>query len=147
MRLSRPTVLALCALLLATAPALAAGEKSRSPSTIDRFLGNEPQFFKLLPFNIPVIRDGQVVNQVSLLVSIETFGLADKEKVMDARYKLQDAFLKDLHGVVAINQGEGRPLAVQTVKIRLMRLARRILGGDVVKNVLIESAINVRLNR
>lgn len=138
---------ALAVAAFASGPSLAAGEKSGGSSTIDRFLGNEPQFFRLLPFNIPVIHEGRVVNQVSLIVSIETFGLADKEKVMDARYKLQNAFLRDLYGVVAVHQGNGHPVLAESVKIRLKRLARNMLGGDVVKDVLIEAAINMRLNR
>lgn len=147
MRTSKACLMAFLALILAMAPAFAAGGAGKSPSAIDRFLGNQPQFFKLLPFNIPVIRDGRVVNQVSFIISIETFGLADKEKVMAARYRLQDAFLKDLHGVVAIHHGNGRPVLADSIKIRLKRLARQMLGGDVVKDVLIESAVNTRLNR
>lgn len=132
------------ALCLVTATALAAGQKSSADRTLDRFLGNEPQFFKLLPFNIPVIRDGRVVTQVSLIVSVETFGLPDKEKVMAARHKLQNAFLQDLYGVVGIHHGDGRPFVAESVKIRLTRLARRIVGANVVKDVLIESSFNMR---
>ena len=139
-------ILSIFFLALAAAPAGAAGEK-RGASALDRFLGNQPQFFKLLPFNIPVIRDGRVVNQVSFIVSIETFGQANKEKIMAARYKLQNAFLQDLHGIVAIHHGNGRPMVARSVKIRLKRLAQQLLGGDVVKDVLIESAINMRVNR
>lgn len=147
MRTLKPIALAVSALFLAATPALASGKERHAPSAIDRFLGNEPQFFKLLPFNIPVIRDGRVVNQVSFIISIETFGLADKEKVMAARYRLQDAFLTDLHGIVAVSHGRGHPVVAESVKIRLKRLARKMLGEKVVKDVLIESAINMRLNR
>ncbi|MDH3241413.1 MAG: hypothetical protein OEO83_12180 [Alphaproteobacteria bacterium] len=140
-------LLALGVAAFAAGPGLAAGGEAGSSSAIDRFLGNQPQFFRLLPFNIPVIQDGRVVNQVSLIVSIETFGLADKEKVMAARYKLQNAFLRDLYGVVAVHHGSGHPVIAESVKIRLKRLARDMLGGDVVKDVLIEAAINMRLSR
>ena len=139
--------LACFALWLATAPALAAGEKAGQGSALDRFLGNEPQFFKLLPFNIPVIRDGGVVNQISFVISIETFGLTDKDKVIAARLKLQNAFLRDLYGVMALRHGDGRPYIAESVKIRLTRLAKNIVGGDAVKDVLIESSFNMRLKR
>lgn len=131
----------------AAGPGFAAGGKPHASSALDRFLGNQPQFFRLLPFNIPVIEDGRVVNQVSFIVSIETFGLADKEKVMAARYQLQNAFLRDLYGVVAIHHGSGHPVIADSVKIRLKRLARNMLGRKVVKDVLIEAAINTRLSR
>ena len=133
------------ALWLATPTAWAAGHKAGSGSaTIDRFLGNIPQFFKLQPFYIPVIRDGRVVNQVNLIISIETFGQANKEKVMAARLKLQNAFLRDLYGVIAVRHGNGRAYIAKTVKIRLTRLARKIIGGDVVKDVLIEASFTMR---
>ena len=135
------------ALWLAAAPTLAAGQKAEAGGALDRFLGNQPQFFKLLPFNIPVIRDGRVVSQVSLIISIETFGQTDKEKVIAARLKLQNAFLRDLYGVIAIRHGDGRPFVAESVKIRLTRLAKNIMGGDVVKDVLIENAFNMRLKK
>ena len=147
MRTLKAPIFALCVLMLGAVSAGAAGGGGKSPSAIDRFLGNQPQFFKLLPFNIPVIREGRVVNQVSFIISIETFGLADKEKVMAARYRLQDAFLTDLHGVVAISHGNGEPVVARSVKIRLKRLAQKMLGGNIVKDVLIESAVKTRLNR
>ena len=139
--------IAFFALWLATATAFAAGENAGPGNVIDRFLGNQPQFFKLLPFNIPVIRDGRVVNQVSLIIQIETFGQADKEKVMAARHKLQNAFLRDLYGIIALRHGDGRPFVVESVKIRLTRLAKNIIGGNVIKDVLIESVVNIRLKK
>ena len=132
------------ALWLAAPTAWAAGDESESGGALDQFLGNYPQFYKLQPFYIPVIRDGEVVNQVNLIISIETFGQADKEKVMAARLRLQDAFLADLNGVVAVRHGNGRPYIAQTIKIRLRRLARKIVGGNVVKDVLIESSFTMR---
>jgi hypothetical protein len=139
--------LACFALWLFTVPALAAGEKAGQGSALDRFLGNQPQFFKLLPFNIPVIRNGGVVNQITFIISIETFGQTDKEKVIKARLKLQNAFLRDLYGVVALRHGDGRPYVAESVKIRLTRLAKNIVGGSAVKDVLIESSLKMRLQR
>ena len=139
--------LACFALWLATAPASAAGQKSGQGSTLDQFLGNQPQYFKLLPFNIPVIRDGGVVNQISFIISIETFGLTDKDKVIAARLQLQNAFLRDLYGVIALRHGDDRPYVAESVKIRLTRLAKNIVGGNAVKDVLIESSFNMRLKR
>jgi hypothetical protein len=141
------TALACFALWLAVAPASAAGQKAGEGSALDRFLGNQPQFFKLLPFNIPVIRNGAVVNQISFVISIETFGQTDKEKVIKARLKLQNAFLRDLYGVMALRHGDGRPYIAESVKIRLTRLAKNIVGGNAVKDVLIESSINMPLKK
>ncbi|MDX1482862.1 MAG: hypothetical protein R3229_00140 [Alphaproteobacteria bacterium] len=147
MKILAPIAMAVLALWLGAGGALAApGEKQGPGGALDRFLGNQPQFFKLLPFNIPVIRDGRVVNQISFIISIETFGQADKEKVMAARHQLQNVFLRDLYGIVAVRRDDGRSVPIESVKVRLLRLARELVPGDVVKDVLVESAVNIRLN-
>lgn len=128
-----------------TAPAFAAS-KHHTPGALDRFLGNQTQYFKLDPFNIPVIRDGRVVNEVSLLITVETHGIANKNKIIAARQKLQSAFLSDLHGVISISHGNGRPFDASTVKYRLMRRAQQILGPGIAKDILIESAFNRRVH-
>ena len=125
----------------------ASEEKPTSPGALDIFLGNHPQFFKLLPFNIPVIRDGNVISQVSMIISIETFGLDDKDKVIAARRKLQNAFIRDLYGVISVRHGTGRPFVAESVKFRLTRLAKNIVGQDVVKSVLIESVYNMQIQK
>ena len=125
-------------------PAHGASEK-HSPGALDRFLGNQAQYFKLDPFNIPVIRDGRVVNQVTLQITVETLGITDKNKVIAARQKLQSAFLTDLHGVISIRHGDGRPFDAASVKYRLMRRAEQVLGPGIAKNILIEHAFNRRV--
>jgi hypothetical protein len=52
--------------------------------------------------------------------------------------------LRDLYGVIAVRHGNGRAYIAETVKIRLRRLARKIIGGDVVKDVLIEASFTMR---
>lgn len=138
-------ILAAAFLMGSAAPSHGAAEKRRTPDALDRFLGNQAQFFRLDPFNIPVIRDGRVVNQVSLQVTIETLGIADKNKVIAARYKLQSVFLRDLHGVISVRHGNGRPFDASSVKYRLMRRAEQILGPGIAKNILIEQAFNRRV--
>ncbi len=52
--------------------------------------------------------------------------------------RLHSAFLNDLHGVLSLRYGSGRPLNAPAVKQRLKRRADRILGPGVVKEVLIQ---------
>jgi hypothetical protein len=122
-----------------------AASAAKAKETLDEWLFlNKPEFFRLDPFHIPVIRDGRVVNQVSVLVVIETLGVAHKDKVIDKRRRLYSAFLNDLHGVLSIRNGSGHALNAPAVKQRLKKRAEGILGPGVVKNVLIRSAMKRR---
>ncbi len=138
---------AVFALWFATGGAVAAAQEPGTISGMDKFLGNHAQYFKLQPFHIPVIRNGRIGTQVSMNITIETFGLEDKDKVMALRRRLQDAFLRDLHGVIAVRHGNGRPYVAASVKIRLTRLANNIVGEGVVKAILIETSQHMPLNR
>jgi hypothetical protein len=122
----------------------AAGKKEKESndplSSLPGWLGGkEAQFFRLPMFNVPVIRGGQIVGQVSLSVMVETTDIRNKDTIIENRAKLQNGFLRDLHGVVSIDNGSGRALNVPTVKARLVRVAEKILGPGIVSNVLVEN--------
>lgn len=102
--------------------------------------GDQPEFFRLPPFNVPTIRERGVVGQIALNITIETLGLANKRKVIEKRVYIQSAFLRDLYGVASINNGSGKALNLDTVKRRLRIVADRLLGEGVVKDVLVENA-------
>lgn len=116
-----------------------AQEAPRPPGTLDRFLGNQPQFVHLPAFNITVIRDGRVSRMVSVGVVLESLGIAHRDKIFEHRQKLYDAFLRDLHGVLSIQGNTEDQFNLETIRIRLQRRADSILGPGVVRNVLIES--------
>jgi hypothetical protein len=101
--------------------------------------GKEVQFFRLPVFNLPVIREGRVAQQVSVNVTIETSDIRARNKIIENRIKIQNAFLRDLHGVVSLSNGTDRALLVPTVKARLQRVADAILGPGVVKQILVEN--------
>ena len=100
---------------------------------------NALEHFQLLPFNISVIRDGRVARIITLAVTLETIGDANKTKIMDKRYYLQDAFLRDMHGFVSYQRADGQNIDPQMLKTRLLLISDRILGQDVVENVLVQS--------
>ena len=120
--------------------ALASASEAKSPA---KFLGfTDPDtldHFQLLPFNISVIRDGRVARIVTLVVTLETKGDANKTKVMNERYRLQDAFLRDMQGVAPYQRVDSDGLDPQMLKTRLRLISDRMLGQDVVNNVLVQS--------
>src|SRR5690242_8848054 len=93
-------VLAAVALLAAPVhSAFASASAKKSPAKLLGFTDpNAIDHFQLIPFNISVIRDGRVARIVTLVVTLETKGDANKTKVMNERHRLQDAFLRDMQG-------------------------------------------------
>ncbi len=131
--------------LAAFAAASAAAQAPESASGGADWFGNERvQFFRLAPFSIPVVRDGRLLRQVSLTVTLETGNVSQRNKVIERRLALQNAFLKDLYAVLALHDGEdGRALNLDTVKVRLRRVADGVLGPGIARDILIES-VHVR---
>ncbi len=102
--------------------------------------GDKAQFYRMPPFNVPVIRDGRPAEQVSLAITVETKGVDKRNKIIEKRTELRSAFLRDLYAVMSLRNGGRRPLNIDTVKIRLKRVADRVLGPGVVDDVLVEGA-------
>lgn len=107
--------------------------------------GDKAEYFRLPPFNVSVIRDGRPYQEVSLSIALETKGVKNKNKIIKKRTELRSAFLRDLYAVLSLRVGTRRALDVDTVKIRLQRIADRILGPGVVDSVLVESAYTRRI--
>lgn len=120
--------------------ALASASEAKSPAKLLGFTDPDTlDHFQLLPFNISVIRDGRVARIVTLVVTLETKGDANKTKVMNERYRLQDAFLRDMQGVAPYQRADSDGLDPQMLKTRLRIISDRMLGQDVVNNVLVQS--------
>lgn len=125
----------------ASAQASAKGVEEKVRDGILRFFEDkQTQYFKMEPFNIPIIREGRVVKEVSLVVTVETVGVENQNKIIESRHKLQNAFLNDLHGVLSLQSDPDNPLNLRTMKVRLQRVADGVLGQGVATNVLVESA-------
>lgn len=121
-------------------PAFASAAAEKSPAKLLGFSDpNALDHFQLLPFNISVIRDGRVARIVTLVVTLETKGDENKTKVMNERYRLQDAFLRDMQGVAPYQRADSDSLSPQMLKTRLRIISDRMLGQDVVNNVLVQS--------
>lgn len=130
----------LAGLCAGTAPAHASGEKSE-PTAEDKIramFGGELILHTPLPlFSIPVIRDNEVTDHVNIAIVIETKGEKSREKVLAERYRLYDAYLRDLYGLLAIKRADGQLFDQQVVKIRLARVSDKLLGPGVVNDILV----------
>ncbi|MBP5855793.1 hypothetical protein KAJ83_02150 [Marivibrio halodurans] len=101
--------------------------------------GEPAVYVELEALTIPVIRGGAVAKYVLLQISLEVEDLAAREEIQERMPRLMDAFLRDLHAYFASVPLDS-PLNVRTVKARLRAIADRIVGADVVREVLIQGA-------
>ncbi len=118
----------------------------KSPSFGGLLVGYEPAYFTLRPFLISVIRNNRVRNHVSLMVTLETTSEDNKMKIIKARHYLHSAFRRDLSAVLAYRRRDGRTFDYRVLKVRLMRVAKRVLNSDIVRNVLIKYANDRQFN-
>lgn len=137
-------------LALGVAPALA--EKAAAPAEHESGGGKgekvNPEFEYLMldPLNLPIIDDRGVSQQVSLVVSLEMkFGNLEKVKVYQP--KLADAYIQDLYGMLGTGHGlmSGNVLDVRLIKDRLAQVTQKMLGPDMVKDVLLQVVQQRRL--
>jgi len=122
------------------------GEKSAQDKVRAMFGGELIQHLPLPVFSIPVIRDNEVTDQVNIAIVVETKGEKNRDKVIAGRYKLYDAFLRDLYGLLAIKRADGQLFDQQVVKIRLARVSDKVLGPAVINNILVSGISQRPLN-
>ena len=99
----------------------------------------ELEYLQLAPLTLPIIGDKGISQQVSLVVSLEMkFGNLDKVKAYQP--KLADAYLQDLYGVLGAGHGlvNGSAVDIKMIKERLAMVTHKVLGPDMVKDVLLQ---------
>jgi len=99
-----------------------------------------PLFVPIGPMIVPVIGEKPVAQNILLVVSLEVYGDATREMVRQQSPRLVDAFLTALYG--GIESGmvmDGQIINVGMVKDKLMKAAEKVLGPDVVHDVLIQA--------
>jgi hypothetical protein len=139
--------LAVLAQMLQGHPAFASSTtENKSPVKIPGLADeNAIEHFQLQPFNIPVIHGGRVERIITVTVTLETKGDLNKTKIIAERYHLHDAFLRDIHGVASFRRADGRSIDPQVIKTRLLLISDRILGEDIVENVLVHNIFDRRI--
>jgi hypothetical protein len=110
----------------------------------DWFNRQAREYFTMPAFVVPVIKGNDVTRQVTFLVTLETMGSANREKLMDKRPQLQDGFLRDLYGVIAVRP-ETDVYDSAVIKERLRRVSDRVLGGGIVDNILVNVTYDRRV--
>lgn len=97
------------------------------------------EFVELDPLILPIIDENGVSQTVSLVVAIEVADAATAAKVEGMSPRLTDAFIQDMYGVLNKQAAlKGGVIQVGVLKEKLNKASHRILGDDVVQDVLLQ---------
>lgn len=116
-------------------------DKSKLPKgpLPDWFDRQSREYFTLPPFDIPVIGDKSVTRQVTFLVTLQTMGIDNKDKVISHHRELQDGFFRDMYGVMAFRRPESQSYNLDVIKTRLKRVGDQIVGAGVIDDIVVKT--------
>lgn len=116
--------------------AFAGEEKAKAEGEAAEAAG--PQFVKVGPINVPVIKEGKVVQYLMLTANLQVAD-ADKEKTVTAYLPLlKDAYISSLYGALYAD-GDGQGLVdMNLIRTKLEGANKRVLPEGLVSNVLLE---------
>ena len=93
---------------------------------------------RLDPIILPVIREGQVMLHVTVVVVIELVKAVPLAELRVFSQPLRDTMLSELHGMYAIRYVQERGYDLPMVRERLSEAAERVLGAGSVIRVMLE---------
>ena len=111
----------------------------------DWFNRQSREYFTHPPFVIPVIDDNAVTRQVTLMVTVETMGIDNKDKVIANHRRLQDGFLRDMYGVLAFRKSEDQSYNSDVLMTRLRRVGDQVVGPGIIDNITVRTTYDRRL--
>ena len=102
----------------------------------------ELAYVGLDPFLAPVIEGRRISRYVAVGVILELHSKDDKEKIYKNMTPLRNAFIDDFAFQAQMNSGTAETLHLRRIKSRFLTLAERIVGPDIVREVLISHALD-----
>jgi hypothetical protein len=101
---------------------------------------DELRYVEIERLTAPFIRNGEFVQYVLLDVSLELTDEPSATRVRRLTPRLRDAFLGELHRLARVRPAGQRLINLGRVKARLLAGADRVLGPNVVRDVLVQLA-------
>jgi hypothetical protein len=89
----------------------------------------------------PVIVRQRVRAHILLTLSLEVPSISDKSTVARAMPRLRDAMLRDLYATPIVREDDSGHLDMETLRERMIQVARATIGTDLVKDILIVRAM------
>ena len=124
----------MCAFMAMPVSAAYAAEEKKEVAS------GEKDYVDLTPLSVPVINDAGLIQQVSVAVSLEC-PMGKRDQVNAFKPRLMDAYLRELYG--ALGSGRvmmrGNVVDVEAIKTRLGTVTQKVVGPDLVSDVLLQS--------
>jgi len=98
----------------------------------------EVHFVEMSPLIIPVINSHGVTQMISLVIAVEVDSQEKADRVTKYSPRLTDAYLSDLYGAFSHDMPDNDMIPVAYLKERLNKMSTKILGEDVVADVLLQ---------
>lgn len=95
-----------------------------------------PSYIELTPVVLPLIQEGQVTLHITYRIVLEV-ELADEFQVYLAQRQLTDAYISELHGLLALRYVREMDDPLPFMRRRLLAVSDRLLGPGVVDAVLL----------
>jgi len=113
------------------------GEEGAKPR-----VSSELGYIVMEPFLAPIIEGRRISKYVAVGVILELHSEDNKRQVRDSMMPLRNAFIDDFVFQAQMNSGRSDSIHLHRIKSRFRTLADRIVGPDIVKEVLISHALD-----
>lgn len=101
--------------------------------------GHPAIFVQIDPLVLPIIDHDGVSQVISLVIMVEVADEESAAKVKSLSPRLKDAFIQDMYGVLnKPSHSENGLVQVADIKKRLNDISQRVMGEDVVQDVLLQ---------
>lgn len=101
--------------------------------------GPVASFVQLDPLILPIIDENGISQVISLVIAIEVKDEPSTATVRKLSPRLKDAYIQDMYGVLNKRVAmQGGIVQVGMIKDRLNSVTRKVLGEDMVKDVLLQ---------
>ena len=113
------------------------GEEGAKPR-----VSSELGYIVMEPFLAPIIEGRRISKYVAVGIILELHSEDNKRQVRDSMTPLRNAFIDDFVFQAQMNSGRSDSIHLHRIKSRFRTLADRIVGPDIVKEVLISHALD-----
>ncbi|NKB50063.1 MAG: hypothetical protein GKS02_11975 [Alphaproteobacteria bacterium] len=99
----------------------------------------EPIYLKLPPITATIFRQQGAAGTFTVAVTLEIADESVRTDIVEQRRRLRDTMFRELHAMFEREEYTGRKVSVDAVKRRMLVVAQRELGKDVVLDVFVNA--------
>lgn len=103
------------------------------------FFEQKPRYIEMDPIQVPVFQDDGVAGTIMIHYRVEVMGLENERTLTKSKRQLGDALIKDFSYYIPRTLRNNKTLDVTLIKYRIIMVAERLFGKDVVNDALIQA--------